>query len=283
VSSYTALAHAKINPALKILRRREDGYHDLITVMQRISLADELIVYPLDNEITYKGASLTDDPEDNLCVKAARAFQRKFGSQYGASIRLDKKIPVGAGLGGGSSDAAALLTLMREIYNLRDCSEALFEAALGIGSDVPFFLSDCSAAVAEGQGERLTQVPGLNSDMTVLIVWSGIQVSTAWAYNYADKLLTFNEKSVSITTLEIKRWSAAELTTVGENDFEVPLFERYPELASVCELMRDGSALGAGLSGSGSALFGLYRNDESAREMLNKLPDGWRGYICHPC
>lgn len=283
MSSLTRLAYAKINPALTILRRRDDGYHDLITVIQRVSIADELTVSPLAGEVEYSGASLTDDPEDNLCVKAARSFRRRFGDSYGASIHLSKNIPVGAGLGGGSSDAATLLTLMKEIYNLRDCDELLFDAALETGSDVPFFLSQFSATVAEGQGERLTQVPGLNHDLTVLIVWSGIAVSTAWAYGLADNCLTFNEDSVKVTTREIKRWSKSKLSEVGVNDFEAPIFGQYPELEAVCVKMRDSDALGAGLSGSGSALFGLYRKEDSARKMLNELPDGWIGFICNPC
>ncbi len=276
-------AYAKVNLALTILRKRNDGFHDLITVMQRISLSDEVSVKPLEGEVIYTGPNLTDDIEDNLCVRAVRAFQKRFGDQYGASIRLTKRIPIGAGLGGGSSDAAILLTLMEKLYNLPYSNEELFDIALELGSDVPFFLSGYPAALAEGQGERLSQVPGLDPSIWIVVVWSGISVSTSWAYNLADNYLTFSEKRISITVPELRVWGTGRLMSVRENDFEIPIFSKHPDLASVCSVMRESGSIGAGLSGSGSALFGLFNEEATAQRVIRTLPKGWTGYLCRPC
>ena len=295
VTALTKHAYAKINLGLRILRRRDNGYHDIITQMQRISLADEVTLEPLGRRIVYDGPELTQLPDQNLCVKAAQAFQKRFTDDFGVLIRLTKRIPTGAGLGGGSSDAAAVLNGMAEIYDIPLCDDRLKEAAIEVGADVPFFLSGYSSALAQGIGERLTPIQGLDQNVWIGIIWSKRVISTSWAYELVDKSLTFDEKGISIHVLDQiirHRLTVDSDGTVpvkaipndsARNDFERPIFAVYPELASACDHLIDGGAVSAGLSGSGSALYGIFKDEDTVRNAMRELLVPWVGYICYPC
>ena len=281
--SISLSAYAKINLGLRIVGKRDDGYHDIVTIFQRISLCDAVTVHKLNGEIEYHGPELTDKPEDNLCFKAAQQFRSEFGDKFGASISLEKEIPTEAGLGGGSSDAAAVLRGMAKLYNINDHDERLFSAALRVGSDVPFFLKDVPAALGEGRGEILTPVSGLKNNRWIVIIKPRFSISTAWAYRSVDNILTFEQKDISILCHELLDYSGGAPTKQMLNDFEAVAFNEYPELDEIYELMIASGALFAGLCGSGSAIYGVFKSNRLARITADSFKTDWTGCVCRPC
>src|SRR5437867_6634005 len=173
-------AYAKINLGLRILRKREDGYHEIETVFHRVNIFDEIRLSPST------GISLTcNDPDipvndDNLCMRAASALRDKYAVGKGVHIELKKTIPAGAGLGGGSSDAASTLLGLNQLWKLHLDRENLEPLALRIGSDIPYFLHEGSA-YATGRGEKLEDI-GIDIPCWIVLVYPKIQISTAWAY-----------------------------------------------------------------------------------------------------
>jgi len=275
-------AYAKINLGLRILARRPDGYHELITVFQRISLADRVILEKLDGGIEYAGTELTERPEDNLCYLAAETFCSLFGMELGVRIRLEKAIPTGAGLGGGSSDAAAVLRGMCEMYGISPTHEDLIGAAAEIGSDVPFFFSDLSSALGEGRGERLTPVNGLSRSFYLLVLKPNYSISTAWAYSELDNILTFEKNNISIVSHDFFSYSGGAPSTEMTNDFEVLIFDAHPELAEARADLLDAGAEFAGLCGSGSAVFGAFSDDCQVSAIVGDWRSPWLSYLCRP-
>jgi 4-diphosphocytidyl-2-C-methyl-D-erythritol kinase len=276
-------AYAKINLGLRIVAKREDGYHDIITIFQRISLCDTVTIRKLDSEIEYHGPELTDRPENNLCYKAAEQFRSEFGEKFGASIRLEKEIPTEAGLGGGSSDAAAVLRGMAKLYDVSTDDERLYKAALKVGSDVPFFLTDIPAALGEGRGEILTPVSGLKKNRWIVIIKPRFSISTEWAYRSVDNILTFEQKDISMLCHELLGYSGGAQTEQMINDFEAVVFAEHAELSEIHELMVASGALFAGLCGSGSAVYGVFSSIRLARITADRFKTDWTGCICRPC
>lgn len=277
----TLPAYAKINLGLKILPRRMDGYHDLVTILQRVTLEDRLVLETADRTIDYFGPQLTTDQGDNLCVIAAAGFMRRFGEEYGVRISLDKRIPIGAGLGGGSSNAAAVLAGMADLYEISVQNEDLIETAAEVGSDVPFFLSGFSTALAEGRGDVISAVNGLNKNAWLVIIWPGFEISTAWAYRKVDKFLTFDGKNITLLVREFCESADKGYTRILENDFEDPIFDAYPDLKQARDKLA-ATARFAGLSGSGSALFGVFDGEAPAREAAKEWRSPWVSFVCRP-
>ena len=248
-----ARVNAKINIGLQIVRKREDGYHDLQTVFYPTDFfTDFLRISPSDQEIVFNMESQEDlgSADNNLCVKAFRLLQKDFGISN-VEIFLRKGIPSGAGLGGGSADAAFTLKMLRDIFQLPVTEEKMIEYALQLGSDVPFFLYN-TPMYATGRGEVMTPIDLDLSPYRLKIVKPDIHISTKEAYAG----VTPHESEVFLPQVlqqDVRAWKESVV-----NDFESSLFEKIPELKSVKEgLYREG-ALYASLSGSGSALFGLF-------------------------
>ncbi len=269
-------AFAKINLSLRIIGKREDGYHDIVTFYQRVSLCDEIELEPY-SEIKYNGPALTVDERDNLCFKAAEAFRAYFGAERGAVITLTKNIPLGAGLGGGSADAAAVLRGMAKIYRVPYDDKRLFDAALTLGSDVPFFLSGFTAAYGYGRGERLKEATGLKNETFILILWPGFPISSKWAYKSYDNILT-NEKN----NIKIELYKITNDAPLSGNDFEKVVFKEFPELESARVQLLEMGSYYAALSGSGSALFGLYDDEASAQAAVKNWQLPWHCFVCRP-
>ncbi len=278
--------------------------------MQRISLCDLLLLSTQKNRIDYFGPTLTADPDQNLCVKAARAFQTAFGEQYGCAIELNKNIPIGAGLGGGSSDAASVLFGMARLYRSEELNsiperqkiiKILMNLAKKIGSDVPFFLSGAFdghfntekrpyAALAQGRGEILNRHSGLSPETQILVIYPSIEISTAWAYGNVDRFLTFDENDIKLANRSFLEFTGDIPSECMGNDFEKPVFESYPELAHARDhLLRVGARF-AELSGSGSSLFGLFDGEAAIRDVqhdlpaveLRGVPQTWLSFVCRP-
>ncbi len=261
-------APAKVNLVLRVGARRADGYHNVDTLFAAVGLCDRLRVERAPAGITVEvaGADL-GDPRDNLVYRAARAYLDARGERAGVAIRLVKRIPVGGGLGGGSSDAAATLRCLDELFEPRADVAALTAIARGLGADVPFFLSPSPLALGAGRGDHLTRLPPL-PPRRVLLVGSPEGVGTAWAYNLLarGRGRGMEERSarqpIPLTPARCRDW--ATVAGLAHNDFEAPIFAVRPDLRETLRSLRDTSPLLALMSGSGSAIFAVYRDEESA-------------------
>jgi 4-diphosphocytidyl-2-C-methyl-D-erythritol kinase len=248
-------APAKINLSLKILGRRNDGFHELDTLIAPISLYDELRIDKGRHGIKFS----CDNPsvpqaDDNLAVRAAKAFFQTTKIEPAISIELKKKIPHGAGLGGGSSDAGSVLLALNELFEAKLSREALTKMAEPIGSDVPFFLFQ-SAALCKGHGEMVSPVK-LNRQFSILLVKPAFAVSTAWAYPAW-------QDSREIPGVRYEAQEFAEQVFV--NDLERPVFEKFVFLALLKRWLLSQSEVGAALmSGSGSTMFAVMRANADA-------------------
>jgi 4-diphosphocytidyl-2-C-methyl-D-erythritol kinase len=259
------LAFAKLNLGLQIINKRIDGYHNINTVFLKINFFDEL-EFSLSDSISID-CNVDIPAKENLVYKAAMLLKEFANCDLGANIKLKKNIPSGAGLGGGSSDAAVTLINLNELWNLNIDKNDIFELATKLGSDVPFFL-DGTAALASGRGEELTYFP-LELHNPIVIVIPDFSVSTPWAYKnfkLSNKpIADFRKYSELINT------NPKELREYLFNDFEELVFQHYPQSAQIKQELLDSGAAFAMLSGSGSALFGVFTNIEQAKTALTQL------------
>jgi 4-diphosphocytidyl-2-C-methyl-D-erythritol kinase len=245
-------APAKINLSLKILGRRADGFHDIETFIAPISLCDKIDIVKRGQLTDF----VCDDPtvplgEENLVVRAATAFFHKTNQAGGVSINLQKKIPHGAGLGGGSSDAASTLLALNQLFETNLPREALAKIAEEIGSDVPFFIFE-SAALCRGRGELITPEK-LKEKMSILLLKPEFGVPTAWAYNRWQDSKELPGINYVPQKLHDHRFA---------NDLERPVFEKFVFLAHLKTWLRQQPEVGAALmSGSGSTIFAVMRPD----------------------
>jgi len=262
----TVRGFAKINLFLDVLERREDGYHEIETLMQPIGLWDDLSMTRTESGIELAG----DDPtiswgSDNLCHRAAGEFLARTGLDGGVRISVAKGIPHGAGLGGGSSDAAAVLIGLDEMFGTGLGEEGLIEIGLSLGSDVPFFIKG-GPAVGRGRGEILEPVEGLRTGW-ILIIKPNITVSTSWAYRNIKIGLTRGGGVATLGQLieGLKRFPEVELTTW--NSFTRAVTESYPEIGEILDTLRRSGAILSAMSGSGSACFAIFGDHGRAVEV----------------
>jgi 4-diphosphocytidyl-2-C-methyl-D-erythritol kinase len=266
-------APAKINWFLRITGKRDDGYHNISSLFQCIDLYDDL------SFTASEGIELICDLdipiEENIVYRTACLLKKLTSSRKGARITLNKNIPHGAGLGGGSSDAACALKGLNTIWRLGLTGAELSSIALEIGSDVPFFLKGPSA-LAEGRGERLQPLKVLPS-VDLLIVKPDVSVSTAWAYSSYDALRKLTKKAIDIKLFiqAFNRQDFAFLRGLIENDLEKVVAERYPVVGDIkSELARTGAVISA-MTGSGSAVFGVFENRKKAEEASKAVQPCW--------
>jgi len=255
----TIASPAKVNLILKVLRRREDGYHDIASLMQKMSLADEMEFTPRKEGIALAcpGSDLPTG-EGNLVVRAARALFAEAGFTGGVEITLRKRIPTAAGLGGGSSNAATTLTALNSLFQFGFDRERLIGIGARLGADVPFFIYG-SSAWAFGIGEILEPAetpPG----MWLVLVNPGFEVPTKWVYQGLNLPLTKTPLKYTIPTFSGVRDLAAALS----NDLETVTVARYPVLEELKGFLRRQGALGSLMSGSGPTVFGLFDNEPDA-------------------
>lgn len=261
-------ANCKINIGLDVLRRREDGYHDLSTVMVPImGLHDVVEVTPIDgaeNEFHSLGLVVDCPAEQNLCIKAARLMQQRYGVDA-VSITLDKRVPFGAGLGGGSSDATAVIMAMNEIFSLSLDEATLVALAAELGSDTAFFVRN-TPQLCEGRGEIMTPIELELTGLWIVLIKPDEGVSTREAYAGVKP----HVPSLSLTERlkePIVQWQGSV-----KNDFEPSVFAAHPVIADVKQQLIDAGAVYASMSGSGSTVFGLFDSKERA-EKLRSITD----------
>ena len=263
-------APAKINLFLEILGKRQDGYHEIETVMQEVSLFDYLYIENYD-----KGVAFTcSNPklaigEENLVVKAVRLMQKETGTAKGVKIHLEKKIPIGAGLGGGSSDAVATLFGLNRLWQIGYDEKQLMSLAGKLGSDTPFFVIG-NTAICKGRGEVVTPYP-LNVKYNYIVIYPGFEVSTAMVFKNFKISLTKNLKDVSFFLQKLESGSPQELGHSLHNRLEDVVFRLYPDLEKIKKTLTTFGFCGTLLSGSGSALYGLCKEGMDPKEIENKI------------
>ena len=275
-------SYAKINLGLSILGKRSDGYHNIATIFQEIDLFDELIFHKTGQpgiKIRSNDQTLPVDAS-NLVHKAIATLLEHADEAFGVDIMIEKKIPTGGGLGGGSSNAAMALRVVNEWLQKPLTINELLRIGAGIGSDVPFFLLG-GTAFGEGRGEILTP---LFWDLSawICLICPGIHVSTAWAYNEMKIALTNKEKFTKFKPLfqEVSPHALGKL----ENEFEGMVFRRHPILLNYKELLLEGGAFYASMSGSGSSIFGIFLDREPAQAAKSffQMEKGVSAYLCKP-
>ena len=269
MNSITLKAPAKVNYLLDVIRRRPDGYHDLRMVMQRVNLYDEITVSLTNTPgITVTcGKNGVPDGPGNIAWKAANELLVLAGGSHGADISITKNIPVAAGLGGGSSDAASVLMGMNELLHLGLSDQRLMEIGVKLGADVPFFIFK-KTALAEGIGEALTVMPNMPTAW-VLLVNPGVHVSTAWVYKNLQ--LTNRGELAKLPSLYE---SVEDICSIFSNDLETVTIPAFPVIADIKDRMLGHGALGSMMSGSGPTVFGLYRDGETAERARAAITSG---------
>ena len=265
-------AQAKLNLHLRVLAREDSGFHSLETIFHRIDLSDELTITITSGErsIDVVGAD-AGDAESNLAYRAATAYSKHCGWPRGFRIELTKRIPIGAGLGGGSADAAAVLRALNSVSPNRIGSPGILAIAASLGSDVPFLASQSVMALAWGRGERMISLPPLPR-CDILLMTPSFSVSTKDAYAWLDEdrarqresdaMMTEGRSAIGRDTettlldpVSLSSWGL--IARFARNDFEAPVAARHPELLSHLDRLRKSRAILARMTGSGSTIFGV--------------------------
>lgn len=262
--TWTLPAPAKLNLFLHITGVREDGYHNLQTIFQLLDYSDEVTLLRRDDGVIRRTEGLAEvKPSDDLIVKAAQALKRYTGTTYGADVGVIKRLPVGGGIGGGSSDAATTLLGLNALWECHLTTDELLDIAVTLGADVPVFVAGHSAW-AEGIGDQLTpmELPAI----WFLVLHPGVFVSTAKLFS--SEVLTRN-KSI----LKMRDFTDTDI----ENVFEVIVREQHPEVDLSLNWLSQFSA--ARMTGTGSCIFAGFNSFEEAEKVLKKVPVKWKGFV----
>jgi len=274
--AYKIKSSSKINLGLKVLNLRNDNYHNINSVFIEIDLYDEITFIPSNSfELI---CSNNDIPinNQNTIFKAYQLLNKKFNFQKHYKIKLKKNIPIGGGMGGGSSNAAFTLKALNKLHDLNLSSDKLCEIGLEIGSDVPFFI-DGGVKFVSGRGENIVNhsCPEISSFYIVLI-FPDFSVNTSWAYKKIKNKLQYNNYSPKFPALDSKvNWK------LFENDFEDVVGSAYPEIFEIKRFLHENGALYSGLSGSGSTMFGVY-NDRNVLEQIKQSTSHYNTLIVSP-
>lgn len=250
--------NCKINLGLHILSKRKDNYHNIETIFLPLSLTDILEVIVSESgdstsSFSLSGIPMEMEPRDNLCSKAWHLLQKDFSSLPAITTHLHKNIPVGAGLGGGSSDATHMLLLINKKFNLELTPEKLAEYALALGSDCPFFIKN-KPCLASSRGELLNEI---SLDLTryhFVLVYPGVPVDTAWAFSQVIARQR-SESLRDIIQMPVSSWKENLV-----NDFETSVFKKYLQVKEIKDYLYAQGAVYASMSGSGSCVFGMFEN-----------------------
>ena len=260
-------SHAKVNLGLKVVNKREDGYHNIDSLFVELDLHDTILFMPSD--VFSLATNFTDLPVDdsNLIMKAYNLLHPFKGSdttEY--SIHVEKKIPIGGGLGGGSSNAATTLKALNQLWECGYDNENLCKIGISLGADVPFFIKG-GVQLIESIGDILTPMDyALLKEYAFLLVVPPIQISTPWAYGALNKSLQPNKRQPKFSPLsKPMKWE------LFDNDFERVIRKTYPEISNIKEKLQNAGALYAGLSGSGSTVFGVFDNHQKAEVLLENF------------
>ncbi|HDP99205.1 MAG TPA: 4-(cytidine 5'-diphospho)-2-C-methyl-D-erythritol kinase [bacterium] len=275
-------SHAKINIGLKILSRRADGYHNIETIFQELDLCDEIRLAKSTTPMIKISSNVAQLPTgaENICYRAIESVQSLTGETAGVDIYINKRIPLGAGLGGGSSNAAAVLKGYCELYQLKIAPDTLIQVASKLGADVPFFLEG-GAALATGIGDKLEPIH-LPSDYYCVLAYPNIEISTKWAYKNINFSLTKTKKIIKLPSIALNQIDFFEIREFVENDFEGIVFKRHPGIAALKKILYQQGAFFASLSGSGSTMYGLFTSEQIAKQAVFHLPESCQKFLTKP-
>lgn len=271
---------AKVNLFLIYCGVRDDGYAEIITGIQAIDIFDRLIIEPSNSGFEFHCDGLSIKQEDNLAYRAARLFEERFGFPLRVKISLIKHIPVEAGLGGGSADAAFTLKGLARFFKLNNISDRELQV-LGseLGSDVPFFFTS-GQAIARGRGEIVDEVK-FPVDYFLCLIKPPFGVNTRWAYDRLKNSLTSSSYSINLNRLSGDSFFD-ELLSLG-NSFELVVLECYPQYTEIKDILSEKGANIVRLTGSGSVMYGLFRNEKQAKEALELAKSrGYEAYLARP-
>ena len=274
-------AQAKVNLALRVGGRRDDGYHELATIFARIGLADDVVVRVLRRGLTlavHRDGSpdrALEDPATNLAAVAARAYMRASTWPSGCGIHIEKRIPVGAGLGGGSADAGAVLRALDSMSPEPLGKAELMRIGATLGADVPFFTTDAPMALGTGRGDLLEPLPPLPVRALALVM-PRFSISTADAYAWldADRAAHAPPSAPDLDSLRAYARDWGTLARNAANDFQSVIEARHPIIKACCSALRDVGATLAMMTGSGSAVFGIFEEAPDATK-ITRACDSW--------
>lgn len=266
---------AKINLGLLITGKRDDGYHTLETIFAPINWYD-VIEFSDSRDISMSCSNETLPVDDNnLCVRAAKALQQFAGIKRGVTMKLHKQVPFGAGLGGGSSDAATVLRVLNDLWQLNVSLTDLHLLAVALGADVPYFLEIKGLAYARGIGDDLDDL-GFTLPYYIVTVFPEEHISTVWAYKNFYRRFDRELPDLKTCVTELCLSGKQEVLPVFENDFEPAVFDHFPAVRLVKSNLLKAGSIFASLSGSGSAVFGLFESESEAVEAMKQLPEAYR-------
>ncbi len=263
MNEYQIKAYAKINLGLDVVRRLENGYHEVKMIMQTVNLYDELTL-----KRTTAGIRLTSDSgelpldENNLIYKAARLMQEHYGIAEGVSVKLKKNIPIAAGMAGGSTDAAATMLAMKELFGLETSKAELMKLGVKIGADVPYCILG-GTALAEGIGEKLTPLPKA-PECHLLVAKPDINVSTKYVYEHLDAAGVTKHPDIDGMVNAIEKGSLQGIIERLGNVLETVTISAYPVISVIKDRMKELGAQGSLMSGSGPTVFGIFTEQEKA-------------------
>ncbi|MBI1936028.1 4-(cytidine 5'-diphospho)-2-C-methyl-D-erythritol kinase [Candidatus Woesearchaeota archaeon] len=263
---------AKINLYLKIGKKLSSGYHNIQSVMQKIELSDNMAFEALAEEkVVVECTNKELEGEENLAHKAAILLKKKYKVKHGVKISIEKNVPLEAGLGGGSSNAATALTNLNKLWGLRLKEKQLIELASELGSDVPFFIGE-NAALVEGVGDKIKRVKKSFS-INIVLINPGFRVSTKWAYSAFDKQKLKIKTKADINTLikAMEKKDIKEIANNLHNDFEPIVIKKYKIINDIKINLLRNDALNACVSGSGPTVFGIFNSIYEAREAFFKI------------
>ena len=255
-------SYSKVNIGLKVLSQRDDGYHNIYTIFQELNVGDSIDIEKRDHGFKIiTNVDWIPTNKSNICYKAYTEIKKEFSEVKGIHIKIDKKIPIGSGLGGGSANAAALLKGIKNIYKLEVTESKLEEIGGEVGADVPFFIRG-KTQLGEGIGDKLTQLPKAIIG-TYLLVIPKISIRTEWAYSVIKNRLNNQNKNAKFSSFSNEDYSSLQ---IFENDFEQIVIPAYPEIGAIKSKLLNLGARFASLSGSGSTVYGVYDDEASAKE-----------------
>ena len=265
MNSIQLKSRAKINLSIDVLGKRQDGYHLVEMIMQTVDLFDKIKIFSLKEDTIIVESNSSDIPLDsrNIVYKAADLIKKQYNINKGVKINIEKNIPIAAGMAGGSSNAAAVLVGLNQLWELKLSLEELKELGLKLGADVPFCIEG-NAALAETIGEKLTNIDGLSEDTYILICKPELFVSTKEIYQEIDSKIIEKRPDNKLLINLLKENKIEEIASNMYNVLEEVTKAKYPIISEIEKTMIENNALGSMMSGSGPTVFGLYKNKEKA-------------------
>ena len=272
MNSIQLKSRAKINLSIDVLGKREDGYHLVEMIMQTIDLFDKIKIFSLKEDTIIIESNSLDIPLDstNIVYKAADLIKKQYNIKEGVKIIIEKNIPIAAGMAGGSSNAAAVLVGLNQLWQLKLSENKLKELGLKLGADVPFCIGG-QTALSENIGEKLKKIDGLSENIFILVCKPELFVSTKEIYEDIDSKIIEKRPNNKLLIQLLKENKIQQIADNMYNVLEEVTRERYPVIEEIEKIMMENDALGSMMSGSGPTVFGLYINREDAENCKNKL------------